>query len=98
MIVSEPPLASSPKWREFIMNAGAQRSGTTRMMRLVEVAQHHAGAVGAGATGGFSLIGFAAQALPLLQALAFIMSMLVGVATIAWYIYQAKHLKKKQNS
>jgi hypothetical protein len=96
MIVSEQPLASSPKWRGSTTNAGALRSENTRMMRLVDFAQQHTGAVGAGATGGFSLIGFAAQALPLLQALSFLMGILVGIATICWYGYQAKHLKKKQ--
>lgn len=64
------------------------------MIRLVEAAQNHLGFIGASATGGFSFLGFVAEAIPVLQALAFLTSIAVGIATIAWYKYQAKHLKK----
>lgn len=66
------------------------------MIKFIQAAQEHAGAIGAGATGGFGLVGFAAKAIPVLQALSLCMTVLVGVATIAWYGYQAYHLKREK--
>ncbi|MGH8235415.1 MAG: hypothetical protein ACREXP_00145 [Steroidobacteraceae bacterium] len=53
------------------------------------------GAAGATVTIGSGIVGFATEAIPVLQALSFFVGICVGIATIAWYSYQAYHLKHK---
>lgn len=57
---------------------------------------HHLGVKGAVATTGSGIASLALEAIPILQALALLTTCLVGVATIAWYAYQAYHLKKRK--
>lgn len=54
------------------------------------------GAAGAGVTFGAGLVAAATEAIPVLQALSFLIGILVGIATIAWYGYQAYHLRKRR--
>ena len=56
----------------------------------------HFGAAGATVSLGAGMVGFAVKAIPVLQALSFLVGILVGIATIAWYAYQAYHLKRKK--
>lgn len=55
------------------------------MIRLIQAAQEHLGAVGTGVTVGSGFLGWVTKAIPVLQALSLFVSVLVGVATLIWY-------------
>lgn len=53
---------------------------------------------GAYVTAATGFVGWVTDAIPVLQAASLVVSILVGVATIAWFAYQAYHLKKRSKS
>lgn len=55
--------------------------------------QQHAGQIGAGVTVGTGVAGFVASAIPVLQALSLAVSILVGIATLVWYVLKIKRGK-----
>lgn len=55
----------------------------------------HLGTVGASTTVGAGFVGFVTHSLPVLQALAFIVSVLVGIATLIWYGLQIRDKIRK---
>ena len=60
---------------------------------ISEQVQQHAGQIGAGVTVGTGFAGFIASAIPVLQALSLCVSVLVGLATLVWYVLKIKREK-----
>jgi hypothetical protein len=58
-----------------------------------EMIQEQAGVVGAGTTVGAGVLGWIAAAIPVLQALSLTVSVLVGIATLVWYVIKIKRGK-----
>lgn len=58
----------------------------------IEQVQQHTGAVGASVTGGSAFIGFVTDAIPVLQALSLLVSIVAGALTALWYV--RKFLKR----
>lgn len=90
------PRPLSPSFMASTINAAVRRSLEKAGMikqQIRESIQQNGGALGASVTGGAGFAGVVAKAIPILQAVSFTVSIVVGVLTAIWYVKRIRNEK-----